>query len=45
MSAAVNGSPSDHVTPSRILNVQVRPSSELSQDSASAGAGDMSFIE
>ena len=45
MSAAVSGSPSDHFTPSRMSKVQVRPSSEVSHDFASAGAGDMSSIE
>ena len=45
MSAAVSGSPSDHFTSSRMWKVQVRPSSEVSHSVASAGAGDMSFIE
>ena len=45
MSAAVSGTPSDHFTPSRMWNVQVLPSAEVSQDVASAGSGDMSFIE
>src|SRR5436305_12048121 len=44
-SAAVNGFPSDHVTPSRTWKVQVRPSADVSQDFASPGRGDMSFIE
>src|SRR5690606_40882493 len=34
---AVNGSPSDHVTPSRRWNVTVLPSSDDSHDSASHG--------
>src|ERR687898_529654 len=42
MSPAVNGSPSDHSTPSRMSNVQVRPSSEVSHDVARAGTGDQS---
>ena len=45
MSAAVSGSPSDHSTPSRMSKVQVRPSSEVSHDSARPGSGDMSSIE
>ncbi len=45
MSAAVNGWPSDHFTPSRMSKVQVRPSSLVFHDFASAGTGDMSSIE
>ena len=45
MSPAVNGSPSDQSTPSRMSKVQVRPSSEVSHCVARAGTGDMSFIE
>ena len=45
MSAAVMCSPSDQSTSSRMLNVQVRPSSEVSQSVARDGAGDMSSIE
>ena len=45
MSLAVSGSPSDHVTSSRTVKVQVSPSSEVSHSVASAGSGDMSFIE
>ena len=45
MSAAVNGTPSENVTPSRMWNVQVLPSAEVSQDFARPGSGDMSFIE
>src|SRR5687767_450984 len=37
-SAAVTGFPSLQVSPSRILKVQVMPSSEPSQDSADAGS-------
>jgi hypothetical protein len=40
-SSAVKGSPSLKVTSSRRANVQVRPSSEDSQDSARAGAGSL----
>src|SRR5215203_1648759 len=36
-SFAVTGLPSLHISPSRILKVQVMPSSELSHDSAAAG--------
>jgi len=45
MSSALRGSPSDQVTPSRTSKVHVSPSSEVSQDSASPGCGDMSSIE
>ncbi len=38
-SAAVSGTPSDHVTPERIVNVQVMPSSECVHDVARPGTG------
>lgn len=44
-SFAVRGSPSDHFTPSRMVRVQVRPSSEWDHFVASSGSGEMSFIE
>ncbi len=44
MSSAVSGSPSENTTPSRMVNVQVSPSSEFSHSVASPGWGDMSSM-
>ena len=38
-SFAVSGCPSDHFSPGWILNVQVSPSVDFSQESASCGTG------
>ena len=43
MSAAVSGTSSDQVTPSRMSKVQVSPSSELSHDVANPGSYARSF--
>ena len=43
-SLAVTGLPSLQVSPSRILKVQVLPSSELSHDSADAGSNSKSLF-